>query len=131
MRRITITVEADDDKALVPLLGLATSADVENLRTEVSLLRAAIDAQAITLEKFQEAVMTEYKDIENAVTEETDAISATENLIDSLVAAVKSNRTDPAALDALLAKVQSNRARLVAKTFENTPVPAPPPPPVV
>ena len=68
-----------------------------------------------------EALMTTVAEIKAALAAEHDQIASIKGLITGLVAAVEANKTDPAALDEILAEVKANTADLTAATLAGTP----------
>ena len=69
----------------------------------------------------EDILMTTVADIKAELASQTTIIGSLKSLISGLVAAVEANKTDPTALDDILAQIKANDAELAAATVTNTP----------
>lgn len=94
------------------LLKIGRQVIVQNVQI-VSLLSRVL--------KMEEAQMAKVDDLISEVASDTDAVSSLENVIDTLIATVEANKTDPAKLQQVLDGMKSNRDRIVQATLKGTP----------
>jgi len=79
-----------------------------------------IEAKLDLLIQKEAATKMKLEDIEAKVDEETTVIAGVETLMDTLAAEVRATKGDPAKLEALANKIESNKSRLASAVIRNT-----------